>query len=211
MTWYRASKKVEGQTILRGTAAPNSSVGSNGQIYLQTIKGEKLDLSTFSLLSESSMDIHKSSDLLSFNYIGGQNIGAQAYKQIDLTDVDEIQVTVDTSSPSYDNYTTQRFAPILIIENNINPASNYPANTSIVSANGETYRVNTQGDSVTFIADVSELTGNYWIVISSIGATTNWYNLYLKSSTYDEVVCDTFAKVNGNWQDLIGTDINDIN
>lgn len=198
--------------IVKGKSAPVSSMGNNGQIYLQTINGERQDLSSFSTLIEStgSMKIDKVTNVIKTQYLGGQTIGAQAYKQIDLTNIDAIQISVKTTSPSYDNYATARFSPILLIENTINPASDYPALTSIVSANGETYRVTTQGDSVTFDADVSGLTGNYWIVLSVIGVTAEWSDLYLCGSTYDEVVYDTFAKSSGAWQSLIDTEVKDI-
>ena len=213
MAWFRCgSGNGGGSAILKGTSVPTSSMGSNGQIYLQTIKGERQDLYSFSTLIESTgaMKVDKVTNAIKTQYLGGQTIGAQAYKQIDLTDIDSIQISVKTSSPSYDNYATPRFSPILLIENTINPANDYPALTSIVSANGETYRVTTQGDSVTFDADVSSLTGNYWIVLSVIGVTAEWSDLYLCSSADDEIVRDAFAKVSGAWQDLIGTDIADI-
>ena len=156
------------------------------------------------------MSYGKTNDVFYTKYVGGQTIGLQAYRQIDLTDIDTIQISVKTSSPSYDNYATPRFSPLLIIENTVNPANDLPALYSVVSANGETYRVATQGDSATFVADVSSLTGNYWIVLSAIGVTTEWSELYLCSSADDEIVRDAFAKVSGAWQDLVGTDVDDI-
>lgn len=213
MAWYRASKKFEGESILKGIPAPTSNVGDDGQLYLQYVEGFAPDLMEFSSLIENRnvMSLSIGERKAQFTYLAGNEIGAQMYKQIDLTDITEIRVTVKSSSPSYNNYVTTTFAPILLIENSINPASNYPVLTSIISANGDTYSVNTQGDTVTFIADVSELTGNYWVVFSSIGATSEWSNFVLVDTSGIETVISAFAKVDGTWQDLIGTDINDIN
>lgn len=214
MAWFRCGNGNGGggSTIKRGTSAPTSAQGSNGQVYLQTIKGERQDLSTFNISVENSgcMEFKNFENTIYSKYIGGQNIAAQAYKQVDLTDIDEIQITVKTSAPSYDNYSTPRFSPLLIIENTTNPANDWPALYSIISANGETYRVSTQGDTETFIADVSGLTGNYWIVISCIGVTTEWSDLYFNSNADSEIIYKSYAKVSGAWQDLIGTEIEDI-
>jgi hypothetical protein len=136
------------------------------------------DLSEFSVKIQNSMLSWVDSDFIHFRYSSGTNIGAQAYKQFDLTNVNEIKVTVKTIAPSYDNYNTPRWSPVFLIENTIDPSVDFPTETSIVSANGETYKVTHQGDTVTFTADVSMLTGNYWIVFSSIGDTTLWQNLY---------------------------------
>lgn len=203
---------VDSDTFIKGDVEPSSSLGSDGQIYLRTMRGEKVDLSTFGMLYESSnvMGITKSEDSIVFQYKGGSNIDAQVYKQVDLTDIDEVRITVKTTPPSYNDYATDRFRPCLIIENTTNPASSYIANTSMVSANGETYRVNTQGDIVTFEADVSSLIGNYWIVLSCLGDTAEWTDLFLGSSASDTIVAKAYAKVNGAWQDLIGTDVNDV-
>jgi hypothetical protein len=197
--------------VIKGKDTPLSFTGLNGQMYLQTIKGVRQDLSQFNYSKERDMFVANYDNAAYCSYSGsGPYIGAQLYNQFDLTNIDSIEVSVKTTSPSYDNYSTERFSPILLIENTINPSSSFPVNTSIVSANGVTYRVTTQGDSATFVADVSSLTGNYWIVLSSVGATSLWSDLYLKSSVADEVIYDTFSKVNGTWQDLIGTAIEDI-
>ena len=213
MAFYKVTKKQEGGggvTILTGASNPTASQGVDGQIYLKTLQGEKVTFNGFGQLKEASMNVSVESGNVTFAYTSGANIGAQVYKQFDLTDVDAIKITVATSSPSYDNYSTPRFSPILLIENTINPANTYPVNTSIVSANGETYRVTTQGDTVTFEADVSELTGNYWVILSSVGDTSVWSDLYFLSNSMDNVVCGDYAKVNGAWQNLLGTNIDDI-
>ena len=214
MAWFPCNIGGGGSSeianILKGATEPTSSIGDNGQLYLKYIKGTQQDFSDFNSLNESSMTLFNSENEAEFIFNGGSAIGAQYYTQVDLTGIDSIQVKVDSFGDSYDNYNTPRFAPILIIENTINPASAYPANTSIVSANGETYRVNNVGDAITFNADVSNLTGNYWIVLSSIGATSKWTNLYIVANSSDNVVCDSFAKVNNVWQNLIGTNVDDI-
>lgn len=214
MAWYKCigGNGSGSSTIRKGISAPSSSMGSNGQVYLQYAEGIAPDLMTFGSLIENRnvMNLSVGERKAQFTYVAGQNIGAQIYKQIDLTNITQIRVTVKSSAPSYNNYATPAFAPILIIENTINPASNYPANTSIVSANGETYRVNTQGDTETFGADVSELTGNYWVIFSSTGATSEWNNFVLVDTSGVETIVSSFAKVSGTWQDLIGTNVNDI-
>lgn len=197
------------KNILSGTTVPTSAEGSDGDLYLRL--GSVEDLSSFSKRNESSQSVIIHQDEIRFEYIGGSAIGGQAYKQIDLTNIDTIEVTVETSAPSYNNYSTDRFAPILIIENTINPASAFPSNTSIVSANGETYRVSTQGDTETFIADVSNLTGNYYIVFSGAGTTAVWKKLILYPNSNADIINFVYLKVNGSWVELIGQDIDDVN
>lgn len=209
----RVTVDIPSFEILKGDNVPSDSIGENGQLYLQTIKGVRQDLSLFGGLIEnngSTMSVNLDKNGAYFKYNAGPYLGAQLFNQFDLTDVDKIKIKVDSSAPSYNDYGTLRYSPLVIIENTISPTTNYIANTITQSATGETYNIPTQGDSVTFDIDVSNLTGYYWIVLSCIGATAKFSDLYLCSDSADAIVCDSFAKVSDSWQKLIDTNISDI-
>lgn len=140
------------------------------------------DLTAFTSLVENAncMVVGKFDNLIGFTYIGGSNIAAQFYKKIDLTDKNTLTIEVSSLINSYNNYQTLAFAPILIIENTIDPSNNYVALTNPQSVTGATYRQNIQGSFTKFEVDVSELTGEYWVILSSIGATSIWNNLFIE-------------------------------
>ena len=193
--------------ILSGTDIPASSVGENGAVYL--LLAESQDFTQLSLKKEYSMSAVQYENSVVFSYGSGENIGAQVYRQIDLTDINTIACHAKAFNGQYATaYSTQKFSPILLIENTVNPAQAFPINTSIVSANGETYRLESNSDEQTFVADVSELTGNYWVVLSCAGCTATFSELYYSGNT---TIGKAYLKVEGAWQNLIGSDINDVN
>lgn len=189
-----------GATILRGTTGPTAAQGSNGDIYLAC----GISLAQFSVLREGSMSITCSTFEIIFDYLGGGSIGGQAYMQIDLTNVDYISYRMSSGHHTYNNYQTPRFCPFAILENSVNPANSFVANSMV---NDET-RITSNDTILSYTFDTSEMTGNYWLVFCSYGC----------DSTVDEVVVDgdniiiaAYVKVNGVWQDLIGSDIDDVN
>lgn len=191
--------------ILSGTDAPTASVGSDGDLYLQYGgEAETQSLSGFSIKKESSMSVSVSESEVEFVYGSGGSIGAQAYKQVDLTDINTITVTMASGSHSYNNYQTERFAPMLFIENNVNPASNFVADNATVT---RYIRIGEDNKTVTKTINVSQFTGNYWIVFSSIGCDSTVTDLTFGG----DYIFNAYCKVNGVWQDLIGTDIDDVN
>lgn len=194
-----------GVTILSGTTEPISSQGTDGQIYLKTVDyGE--DLTTFTNHKESSMTINKTSNNIEFIYVSGGTIGADVYKQIDLTDIDEIKVTLTMGNKAYQSDFTNRHIRVYI-ENTKNPASTW-SNAFGLSPDAE---VSTANTSQTFTFDVSSYTGNYWIVFGSHGASSNVSSLIIDGNVVEELIANAKLKVNGAWQDLIGSDIDDVN
>lgn len=189
-----------GATILSGTSAPTAAQGSNGDIYLLC----GTSLAQFGVFRQSSMSIICSVSEIVFDYLGGENIGGQAYMQIDLTNVDSISYRMTSGHHTYNNYQTPRFSPFAILENSISPANSFVANSMV---NYET-RITSNDTVLSYTFDTSEMTGNYWLVFCSYGC----------DATVDEVVVDgdnvitaAYVKVNGAWQDLIESDISDVN
>ena len=188
-----------GVTILSGTSEPTASQGSNGQIYLKTVEiGE--DLTTFSSHNESDMTITKNTNSIIIDFNGGQAIGAEAYKQIDLTNIDELQITIHCGNKAYGNNFTSRHPRVVITTS----SPNYQ--TSPVVA-----EVSTANTKQTFTIDVSSYTGNYYIIFSGNGVSCSFSSFFIYGQTYGEEVSDAKLKVNGTWQNLIGSDIDDVN
>ena len=161
MTFYRIN---EGNVFVRSSMTKKVSV-----TYIARDSSEgshKQDLSTFSIKNESSMSIIASKNEIEFVYGSGNLIGAQTYKQVDLTNIKSINVTMTSGSHTYDNYQTERFAPILFIENSIDPSSSYVVNNSELI---RYIRIDEDNKTVTKRIDVSQLIGSYWIVFSSAG------------------------------------------
>lgn len=207
MAWIRSHKKGSGGggvSILSGASEPTSSQGADGQIYLKTeVAG--YDLTTFTNHKENSMTINKSSNEIEFIYGSGGSIGAEVYKQIDLSDIDEIKVTLVMGNKAYQSDFTTRHIKAYI-ENTINPASSW-VGASALTPDAE---IPTASTTQTFTFDVSNYTGNYWIVFASHGASSSVTDLLFDDEKIETII-GTKLKVNGTWQDLINSNIDDVN
>ena len=94
---------TSGFPILTGESNPTANSGENGQLYLQTLKGTMPSFYTFKGMVERAnvMTVDVEDDSISFAYVSGSQIGAQAYMQIDLTNIDTIKVTVHRKVLTY--------------------------------------------------------------------------------------------------------------
>lgn len=189
-----------GISILSGTNTPSNSIGVNGQIYLQY---GPIDFSSFLVYKESSMSITPNQNNIVFDYLSGVYIGGQAYKQFDLTNIDEISFSITSGHHSYDNYQTERFSPLVVIENTVNPANYFVASTLPYIPGS---RISTNDTTINLTVDVSSYTGNYWIVFCSYGCDSTVDSLIVGNT-----ISQPYCKVNGVWQDLVGTDISNVN
>lgn len=189
-----------GISILSGTGTPSNNIGINGQIYLQY---GFVSFSSFLVYKEASMSITPNQNNIVFDYLGGAAIGGQAYKQFDLTDINEISFSITSGHHSYNNYQTDRFAPLVVIENTVNPANNFVANTLPYIPGS---RISTNDTTINLTVDVSSYTGNYWIVFCSYGCDST-----VDSLSFGNLIMQPYCKVNGVWQNLIGIDISNVN
>ena len=195
---------VGGISILSGTSEPTASQGYNGQIYLKTAFDGGEDLSTgFSDRKENSMAISKTSDAITFTLNSGSAVGAQTYKQIDVTDIDEIKVTLAMGNKAYSNNYT-KWHSRFYIENTANPSSTWFGADNATVPDAE---ISTAGLTQTFTIDVSNYTGDYWFVFSSNGCSSEVKALILDGSNEEELVVDAQLKANGSWQELVGSNI----
>lgn len=188
-----------GVTILSGTSEPTSAQGNNGQIYLKySIVGE--NLTEFTNAVQSDMSIIKSLEKVEITYRGGQNIGAEVYKQIDLTDIDEIKITIYCGNNAYNNDFTNRHPRLVITTSN---PSQYPTSPAVAE-------VSTKNTSQDFTIDVSSYTGTYYVIFTSNGCDAIFSEFIIDGDS-SNLVIESKLKVNGNWQNLIGSDFNDVN
>lgn len=188
-----------GVTILSGTENPTANQGVDGQIYLKySIVGE--NLTEFTNAVQSDMSIIKSLEKVEITYKGGMNIGAEVYKQIDLTDIDELKLTIHCGNNAYSSDFSNRHPRLVITTANPN---NFP--TSPVSA-----EVSTPNTTQDFTIDVSSYTGTYYIIFTSNGCDAIFSSFIIDGDS-SNLVTESKLKVNGSWQNLIGSDIDDVN
>lgn len=197
MAYFKCGGSSSGIELLHGSSDPASATGENGQIYLKTqAYGE--DISSFTDNKENSMTIVKSRNRVDFTYGSGGNIGAQTSKQFDLTDVNELTVTISCGTKAYQSDFTNRHPRLVIVET----LTGYPDTPTLAE-------VSTADTSQTFTIDVSSYTGNQYIVLSGNGCSCSFDTLLLDGHTED-VITAAKLKVNGSWTDLIGSDLDDV-
>lgn len=191
-----------GITILSGTTEPTSSQGADGQIYLKC--GENgVDLSTFTFRNTGGVTCVSSKYALIYTYNSGSSIGAESRLQMDLTDVNELKFTLSKFHKNYDNSRTIK----VYIENTLDPASNWISSSSLIPD----AEISTNDTTNTYTVDVSSYTGNYWIVVTSHGVSGEFRDLVIDGNIVEKYILNSFLKVNGTWQELIGSDIDDVN
>lgn len=198
---YFKSNKVETRiaNILKGTTDPVSSIGDNGQIYLQYGISNKYEQS--------------------------QTLGGYVVKEYLVSNAGQFLCTIGGRGYSKSNdgdaiavvWKHQDFSgPLLISTIPINVYYSYNESGTFGSAtiDGVTWYISTNGfwnNPVTLngvpIFEASYLldSSNIQTVIEDILEASGF--TVAPSTT---AVKDTFAKVNGIWQDLIGTEIDDI-
>lgn len=188
------------KNILKGATPPTSADGADGDIYLQT----GFVLSQFTETHQNAMElISKDANGIEFNYSEGNSIGAKAYYYADLTDIDELYFSISTGSDSYNNYATPRFAPFLCI---VSSTSGYPTDADAQSTIGAATRLATANSTKSGVLDVSSYTGSHYIVFNGTGCDCKLNYLGGVDS-----ISAMYCKVNGSWQLLEGTDIDDVN
>ena len=190
--------------ILSGVEVPTASVGEDGQVYLQYYDFSKL--STWETVLQNSMSvISKTDEGIEFKYNSGTLIGAFAYTQKDLTNVNTISWSITSGSHSYNSYATPRFAPFIYLRQSVGFADDSAAQSGI----GAQSRIGTDNTTNSGSYDVSNLTGNYYILFNATGCDCAINSLSVDNN--NKPIEDALLKVDGAWQSLIGSDINDVN
>lgn len=142
------------------------------------------DTSTFSVLKESSMNVICNPTSIVSIWLGGSNIGAQAYYlNLDVTPYEKIRCHLETGS----SYSTN--IDKFNIQLGVTPTSFNPATAFAPVA--ESYRkrtiYNVQNSQADIELDVSDLTGTYNLVIGTLG-----WNVTITELEYVEPVA-TYA------------------
>lgn len=190
-----------GSSILSGTSDPSASEGANGQIYLKYVEGG-LDLSGASTKIESSstMEVTKTANSIVMDWLGSSSIGAQAWISADLTDVDELSITLTVGDSAYDSNFASWHPKFAITQSD--PSDSYI--TSDLSA-----ELSTANTTQTFTIDVSSYSGTYYLVMNGSGCDCSFSSIILDGET-NSIITAAKLKVSGSWTDLIGSDINDV-
>ena len=178
------------KNILSGTSNPTSADGSDGDIYLQTIERywmcdtEYYVDSTNQLICSHSADFYKTSNdpaICAHMYDGAY------YGPLIVSDVEDgVKYTMNTGSP---------FTAV------IDGKTWYVGTTNYWNTSSDNPSVPTLYN--TGLGPLTQSTAQDWV--EALFEAANFSN----SSTL--LVINTYCKVNGVWQNLIGTDINDIN
>ena len=131
-------------------------------------------LFSFAARGEGSMSWVRTLDYFQSTWNGGSSIGADAWIGFDATNINTISVDVETGT-SYSD-TTPRWYVFLALMS-VNPGTiNYPANN--YQTNFLVYdEFHVRNSSDTLTIDVSNYTGLYFIVLSSIGWNAKFTNL----------------------------------
>ena len=213
-------------SVLHGTNTPSPSLGNNGDIYLLHNSPSdqiQLDLSDWAVSKESAMTVTTAENLIETTYGSGSSIGAQAQKQYDLTNVNNITFTIGSGARSYNNYQSVRFRPMLIIRssgsgyasNGLSSAINNTPHTGNENFYSSAFDAIITGESLiktantekTVTVDVSEYTGDYYIAFCASGC-----DAYLKDVFFNlnGKITEAYAKINNSWQKLVGSIISNI-
>lgn len=207
-----------GVTILSGTDTPSAAQGSNGHLYLKYI-------SSGTTITNIRMVIHAVRNSGSDTQVAevqlyDANGDAISWGAGTGTSNGTVFTVDQTADKAFDNITTDKWytdsrpslqAPIWI---DFAPNTPIPAN-SVKGWGWYTANDSNNRDPKTFDLLLSFDGGNTYVLIDSAidaSITTNRNELaYTKTfNIVDGAIIATYAKVSGAWQDLIGTDINDI-
>ena len=206
MAWYRSRKKSGGSpsgiaNILKGTSDPASSIGDNGQLYLK-YGGSDTRYTYSETLGGYVLNDYFYSEA---NQLIGV-VGSRTYAK--LSSGAAIGVMWKNS-----NYS----GPLLLstVESNITYSYNTSGSLGSATIDGITWYLSTtnywSNPVETSVAPIIE--ADYYPTASSRlqeAIETILEASDFKASLPTNVVTDSFAKVNDAWQDLIGTDIDDI-
>ena len=198
----QAIPKGGGSTnILSGKLPPTSLDGNDGALYL--LYGG-ISLAEFTEAHQMAMAlVQKNNSKIEYNFTGGSNIGAIAYKLIDLTNANDLYFSISTGNRSYDNYNTPRFCPFICLKQSSSYCTDSDAETDI----GAATILKTANSTKNGVIDVSSYTGNYYVCFN--GSVCDC-SLDLLGVDNSGEITNTYLKVNGSWQNLIGSDINDV-
>lgn len=179
------------KNILSGTDAPNASLGSDGDIYLQTVaKGFKCNSNylvntTTQRLCTHSKVFYKTND----NPAICAHIHAGNY-------YGPLLVSDDATAVQYTGNTGNPLASFVLYGKTW-----YVGTTNSWNTSPDDPTIPTLYD--TEIGDINASTAQSWAEALFSAANVEVGDTYIVSNTY--------CKVNGTWQNLIGTDIDDVN
>ena len=204
MAWLRSRKKGSGgggiANILKGTSDPASSIGDNGQLYLKY--GEDTRYTYSETLGGYVLNDYFYSEA---NQLIG-TVGGRGYSK----NSNGAAIAVMWKNSSYSG-------PLLLstVESNITYSYNTSGSLGSVTIDGITWYLSTtnywSNPVETAVAPIIE--ADYYPTASS--RLQDAIEAILEASDFrtslpTNVVIDSFAKVNNQWQDLIGTDIDAI-
>jgi len=190
---------VEPMSVYSGSDAPTSILGKDNDLYLRNLT-TPITFDDWTSQNEAGMTVTTTANNIQIIYDSGAYIGAYAYKKIDFTNIKSITFKLKSGSHSYNNYGTKRFCPFLYISDTVRYAVDTDADTPL----GLISRITTDDTEITDTFDTSDIYGEKYLIFNSSGCTST-----LESITFTYYLLPQI-KINGSWQDLANTSIEDI-
>lgn len=206
--------------VLSGTSAPTSEQGSNGMIYLKY----------FGAITSAITDIRM---IITSDFGGSFGVQLSEITLLDSNDSAIVYPSGTTATANFPNYDTT--TPAFVIDgststkwlSNGHPSTENPLIITIhlgtplpvSNINGWAWYSGSDTparDPRTFVIELSTNNGGTWSQVDAGELNAPAPNRSALAYTANleialEAIDATYAKVNGAWQPLIGTDINDIN
>ena len=190
---------VEPMSIYSGSDAPTSILGKNNDLYLRNLTAP-ITFDDWTSQNEAGMTVTTTDNDIQITYSSGDYIGAYAYKKIDFTNIKSITFKLKSGSHTYNNYATKRFCPFLYISDTAEYAIDADADTPL----GVISRITADNTEITDTFDASDVYGEKYLIFNSSCCTST-----LESITFNYALIPQI-KINGSWQDLANTSIEDI-
>ena len=197
MAWFPCNMGGEPEiaNILKGISNPTSSIGENGQLYLKYVQYEK-----HSFMNGAIIVVENKNDSTDIKlYVNGLTKDSSF---LPITDTDLLAYLSDITSGYLKGCSTYDTA-VSTTQTGILAIGDWGSGIGI-----HTYIVGwSQYKAGTFygVIDLTEPP------VQATGLPAYQNNPYVDPDTFiDGGICDSFAKVNNQWQGLIGTDIDDI-
>ena len=136
-----------------------------------------------------------------WEYGSGTSIGALSYISLDFDDIDNLIISLTSGSHSYNNYQTARFCPFVYISDTSDWTTDADAETDL----GQLTKITSDNTTVNITYDCSSITGTKYLCYNSSGCDSS-LKIMISGEAVSDTVLNTYIKVNGVWQALIGTD-----
>ena len=190
---------VEPMSLYSGSDAPTSILGKDNDLYLRNLI-TPITFDDWTSQNEAGMSVTTTANDIQITYGSGNFIGAYACKKIDFTNIKSITFKLKSGSHTYDNYDTKRFCPFLYLSDTAKYAVDTDADTPL----GLVSRITADDTEITDTFDTSDVYGEKYLIFNSSGCTST-----LESITFTYFLMPQI-KINGSWQNLADTSIEDI-